>query len=169
MRLILPALCFLILPLCTCDRAPATADAEVATEETAAPTIAATGTDSLPTYPSIPFERLKHIFDNATYLDATFYELPISINQSETAQIQTTIAGISTQPIALAPTCKATGHIWFQIDGKNIEEADIYFGDRCVGYVWYENGKPAYSNALTEQGAAFYMNIFKSVNDQVGQ
>ena len=120
-------------------------------------------------YESMPFPRLKYIFENATYLDATFYELPISINQSEPDQIQATIAGVGSQPMNFEEDCKPIGHIWFQVNGQNVEEADIYFGGRCVGYVWYDDGKPAFSNALTEQGANFYLNIFQSVQQNAGQ
>ena len=114
--------------------------------------------------PSIDVTRLEYLFANATYMDATFYNLPISINQSELPQIQQTIATVSTESMIMAPNCQAVGHIWFQVNGKNVEEADIYFEPDCVGYVWYENGKPAYSNRMTQEGVNFYGNIFQQVN-----
>lgn len=117
------------------------------------------------TLPSIDVTRLEYLFTNATYMDATFYELPISINQSELPQIQQTIATVSTESMIMAPNCKAVGHIWFQVNGKNVEEADIYFEPDCVGYVWYENGKPAYSNRMTQEGVNFYGNIFQQVQN----
>ena len=120
-------------------------------------------------YESIEIARLENLFANATYMDATFYDLPVSINQSELPQIQSTLSGVSSEPMPLDPACKPLGHIWFQINGKNIEEADIYFQQECVGYVWYENGKPAYSNKLTREGMNFYANILQSVEQQTGQ
>lgn len=160
-------LCWLItLSLCTCDSAQKNdGDSSEIVEVPAG--AEATVTEN--SFPSIPFERLKYIFENATYMDATFYDMPISINQKELAQIQATIGGIGSQPMKSGPSCKPIGHIWFQIDGKNIEEADIYFQDPCVGYVWYDQGKPAFSNAMTEGGAAFYLNIFQSVEQNTGQ
>lgn len=121
------------------------------------------------TYPSIDLDRLVYLWENATYMDATFYTLPISINQSELAQIQQTIATVGQDPLVLPTSCKATGHIWFQVNGKNIEEADIYFSPGCVGYIWYEDGKPAYSNQMTEGGINFYNNIVNSVQPQGAQ
>lgn len=121
------------------------------------------------TLPSIPIERLEYLYTNATYMDATFYKMPVSINQSELPQIQSTLTGIGAEPMPLLAACEALGHIWFQVNGKNVEEADIYFQPECVGYVWYENGRPAYSNKLTESGLQFYSNIMQSVQQNTGQ
>ncbi|NJC25109.1 hypothetical protein [Neolewinella antarctica] len=148
--------------LCTCDRAHS-----VAQDETASPPTEVT--PEVVTYASLPYDRIKYIFEHATYLDATFYYRDISINQTELSQIQATLAGISPEPLVIAPGCRAIGHIWFQVDGVSVEEADIYFQDECVGYVWYEGGKPFYANSLTEGGANFYRNIFKSVDNRAGQ
>jgi len=115
------------------------------------------------TLPSIELSKLEYLFENATYMDATFYEIPVSINQSELPQIQQTLATVSTESMDLVPSCKAVGHIWFQVNGENVEEADIYFEADCIGYVWYKDGKPAYSNKMTVQGVNFYGNIFEQV------
>lgn len=154
----LASLLFIML-LCTCGPSP---NNDTPTTEPTAVTPATT----LSTFPSIPLERLQYIFENATYMDATFYNLPISINQSELQQIQATIGGIAESTMPLEAGCTAMGHIWFQVNGKNIEEADIFYNDKCVGYLWYENGKPAYSNMMTEAGFNFYANIFAQVQSQ---
>ena len=120
-------------------------------------------------YPSIDVTRLEYLFVNATYMDATFYDIPVSINQSELSQVQSTLGTISTEPMRIEPECKAVGHIWFQVNGKNIEEADIYFQAECAGYVWYEDGKPAYSNKMTQAGLNFYGNITQSVQENIPQ
>ncbi|MEO0733987.1 MAG: hypothetical protein AAFZ52_14210 [Bacteroidota bacterium] len=120
-------------------------------------------------HPSIDQERLLYLWDNATYMDATFYDLPISINQNNLDQIRSTIATVAAEPMPLPEGAKPLGHIWFQINGKNIEEADIYFQEDAVGYVWYENGQPTYSNRMTEDGVRFYNNIIQSVPGQQPQ
>jgi hypothetical protein len=153
----LSALLFLSL-LCTCGPSPEKgAEAETTADAAPAPTA---------TYPSIPVERLEHLFNNATYMDATFYTLPISMNQSEVAQIQSTLGTVAAEPAVVPAGASPIGHIWFQIDGKNIEEADIYFQSNIAAYVWYENGKPAYSNKLTQAGIEFYNNVISSVPPQ---
>lgn len=118
------------------------------------------------TMASIDVTKLEYLFENATYMDATFYNLPVSINQSALPQIQQTLATVSTEAMPLLATCQPVGHIWFQVNGVNVEEADIYFEADCVGYVWYENGQPAYSNKMTESGVNFYGNIFEQVKAQ---
>jgi len=155
------ALLFVSL-LCTCGPSPSKDTAERPAPATAPSTTSAAAVE----YPSIPLERLEYIFENATYMDATFYNLPISINQSERPQIQSTIASVAQATMPLEAGCKTVGHIWFQVNGKNIEEADIFYEEQCVGYLWYENGKPAYSNMMTEAGYNFYATIFAQVNGQ---
>ena len=149
--------------LCTCGSATSDAGQEADARAAAPQTAGAVN------YPSIPLDRLEYVFKESTYMDATFYDLPVSINQSERAQIQSTIGGISKEPMDLYPTCKPMGHIWFQVEGNNVEEADIYFAENCVGYVWYDNGQPTYSNRLTKEGANFYFNIIQSVQNKAGQ
>ncbi|TXF84023.1 hypothetical protein FUA23_21340 [Neolewinella aurantiaca] len=144
---------------CTCGPSPA----KETTAETTAP-VAQEGVS----YPVIDIARLEYLFDNATYMDATFYNLPVSINQSSLPQIRSTLGGIGADPATIAPNCSPAGHIWFQVNGKNVEEADIYFQQGCTAYVWYEDGKPAYSNQMTQSGAGFYQNIINSVKQQTG-
>ena len=105
------------------------------------------------------------LYEQATYLDATFYDLPVSINQNDPAQIRSSLTHIGEAPANLSPTCKPFGRVWFQIDGVNRQEADIYFADGCTYFVWFRDGKPAYSNAMTESGVAFYNNILRSLQD----
>lgn len=150
----------LITLFCTCGPSPE--------KETAADTPVVVAPQQGVSYPSINLDRLEYLYDNATYMDATFYNLPVSINQSSLDQIRTTLQGIGVDPATIAANCSPAGHIWFQVNGKNIEEADIYFQQGCVAYVWYENGKPAYSNQMTQGGAGFYQNIINSVKEQTG-
>jgi hypothetical protein len=149
----------LITLFCTCGPSPE--------KETAVETPVAVASQSV-SYSSISLDRLEYLYDNATYMDATFYNLPVSINQSSLEQIRTTLAGIGEAPATIAANCSPSGHIWFQVNGKNIEEADIYFQEGCVAYVWYENGKPAFGNEMTQNGIGFYQNIINSVKTQAG-
>ena len=152
-----------LLLLCTCDPAPKTPAQN--TTATAAPTSPATDYIS---YPSITVDRLEYLWENATYMDATFYRMPVSINQNELPQIRSTIQTVGQEPAELPRTCQPMGRIWFQVDGKNVEEAEIYFSDGCYGYVWMENGQAAYSNKMTQDGLEFYANIIRSVQQNTG-
>jgi hypothetical protein len=119
-------------------------------------------------YPPIPVEKLEYLFDNATYMDATFYQVPVSINQSTLEQIRSSLILIGSEAPTINPACKPIGHIWYQVNGVNVEEADIYLGDRCTYYIWYKDGQPAFANGLTAEGLEFYYNIMRSVQEQAG-
>ena len=129
------------------------------------PTEAAAAADP-PQLPPIPVDSLEFLWNNATYLDATFYELPVSINQNSVEQIRSSITYVAETPAHRRAACKPIGRIWFQVDGRNRQEADIHYGPGCNYYVWYVGGKPTYSNELTSYGTEFYANIFRSVQQQ---
>ncbi|PHI19408.1 hypothetical protein CEQ90_12880 [Lewinellaceae bacterium SD302] len=111
-------------------------------------------------YPSISIDRLEYLWNNADYMDVVFYELPISLNQSTQEQVRSTIAHISEKTPVINPACKSVGRLFFQVKGKNVEEAEIYFENGCTYYVWLENGKPAYANTITQAGIDFYNNVY---------
>lgn len=128
---------------------------------TAAPT---TGS----TYPSIPLARLEYLWENVTYMDVIFYNLPVSLNQSSRDNIRSTLAQIAESTPTINPECQSIGRIFFQVEGKNVETAEIYFQQGCTYYVWLENEMPAYANEMTEGGINFYNNIFKQVQEGTG-
>lgn len=114
-------------------------------------------------YPSISVDRLEYLWNNATYMDVVFYELPVSLNQSTPEQIRSTIAHISETPPVIDPNCKPVGRIFFQVAGDNVEEADIYFQNGCTFYLWLKDGKPTHANTFTKEGIDFYNNIYAQV------
>ena len=121
------------------------------------------------TYPSLPMDRFQYLWDNSNYSDATYYYLPISTNQSTQEQVRGSLSYVSTVTPVVPSSCKAIGHLWYQVNGENVEEADIYFSEGCTFYVWYENGQPTYANALTDEGIKFYNNIIASAAQQQQQ
>lgn len=152
---------FSISLLCHCNPNPAST-----ASQTPATTQPAADNTQGKSYPSIPIERLQYLWDNASYMDVVFYELPISMNQSSLASIRTTLAHIAEVTPTISPNCKSIGRIFFQVGPKNVETAEIYFQPGCTCYLWLENDKPVYANNMTEEGVAFYNNIFKSVQEQ---
>ncbi|MBC6994321.1 hypothetical protein QWY85_09640 [Neolewinella lacunae] len=144
----------LAITLCACN-------AKSAPETAAEPAPTAQATQA--SYPSIPAEKIAYLGENATYLDGIFYHLPISMNQDNLDQIRATLSTIAAEPATIPAGAKPIAHLWFQVNGKNVEEADLYFQDDIAAYVWYENGKPAYSNLMTVAGIDFYNSIINSV------
>lgn len=112
------------------------------------------------TYPSIPFELIKKLWDNCDYVDFVFYYSNFSMSQDAQNSIRGTIQHISKEPAAINPNCKAIGRVFFQIDGQNAAEADIHLAEGCAYYIFYKNGQKVYANKMTEVGLKFYQNIF---------
>lgn len=122
-----------------------------------------------PTYESIPVERLEYLFFNCDYIDYVFYQTNFSLSQSEKAAIQSTLAAIGADAPQIDPSCRPVGRIFFQVEGQNAAEADIYLAENCLYYVWMENGQPAYANMMTENAVQFYANVFQQVQQQSPQ
>lgn len=159
-KLLLPLFCLLLVSNCgdTSNVDAASAD------ETAPSTEVQNNTPTqMPEYPSISIDRLEHLWNNATYMDVVFYQLPVSLNQSDNAQIRSTIAGVGEKPPVINPNCQSIGRIFFQVGGENVEQAEIYFNEGCTYYVWLEDDQPAYANEMTDAAINFYNNIFQQV------
>ncbi len=134
-------------------------------------TTAAAGTENAgqATYPSISSETMKMLWDSCDYIDFIFYHTNFSMSQNQQPAIRTTISGVSTMPAVINAACQAVGRIFFQVDGVNAMEADIYLGPDCFYYVFLENGQYAYANYMTEEGRGFYQNMFNQIQQTTGQ
>ena len=114
-------------------------------------------------YPSIPLEDLVALYNECDFIDYVFYYTNFSVSQSEKSDIQTAIRYISEAPALINSKCKPQGRLFFQVNGENKMEADLYFEPDCTYYVFYKDGKPAYANQLMPGGIQFYNNIFTSI------
>ena len=117
--------------------------------------------ETLLSYPPLPLERLTMLWDSATAYDIVFNNLPISASQHERRDVQMSLTYVASESPQIDPACKPLGHVWFQAGANRGEEADLYFSMGCVYYLWYEDGRPAYANALTPAGVEFYNNILR--------
>ena len=115
-------------------------------------------------YPSISVDTLIKVFNEANYLDAIYYELPISMSQNEQSSIRQTLTFISDSPAIIFPDCEPIGRYFFQKDGEDMLVADFYFGNKCYAFVFMKDGKPRFGNKLTAEGKAYYEKIFKKFN-----
>lgn len=144
-----------------------TSENQDTTTETAATAPAAA--PQVTTYPSISQEKMMYLYNNCDYVDFVLYNTNFSMSQGEQAAIRTTLAGVSTDPAQLSSECKPVGRIFFQVEGVNVEEADIFFGEQCLSYVFLNDGKYAYGNQMTQSGLDFYQRIFSQVQTQQAQ
>lgn len=111
--------------------------------------------------PSIPQALAEKLFNQCDYIDYVFYTTNFSISQSERSGIQTAISHIATQPAAINPACKSMGRVFYQIDGENEAEADMYFQSGCTYLVFLVDGKPTYANQFTSDGIQYFNSIFQ--------
>lgn len=121
-------------------------------------------TTQVPTYPSIPADTIRALFNECDYIDYVFYYTNFSVSQKEKRDIQKAITYIASETPQFNPNCQPVGRIFFQVDGENRVEADLYFtpNQGCIYYLFYENGEPAYANRIMPAGIDFYTKIFQS-------
>jgi hypothetical protein len=138
--------------------------------QTKTPTTAAPTTTEAPTspYPSITQEKMMYLYDNCDYVDFVFYTTNFSMSQNTQAAIRTTLGTVSTTPAKVLSSCQPIGRVFFQVDGQNAAEADLFFGGACLYYLFLENGTYTYGNQLTEGGMGFYQKIFQQAAGQGG-
>ena len=121
------------------------------------------------TYPSITAEKMKYLYDNCDYIDFVFYNLDFSMSQDQRPAIIQTLRGVSTTPGRIDASCQPIGRVFFQVEGVNAVEADLFFGGVCLYYIFFEDGQYAYSNQMTQESAGFYQKIFTQVSTQGAQ
>lgn len=127
------------------------------------PTTTASGTPSAaPVYPSVPADTIRALFNACDYIDYVFYYTNFSVSQKEQRDIQTAISYIASETPEIGPNCKPVGRIFYQVDGENRLEADLYFSQGCMYYLFYQDGQPAYANRIMPAGIDFYTKIFQS-------
>ena len=112
------------------------------------------------TLPGIPFEIRNKLRNEVTFVDYTWFNLPISISQGVEDGVKTNVEFISEEVPSIIPsTCKPVAHKYFSINGEIYMDIDVYFSNGCFFYLFLENNKPKYANLITEQGINFYTQI----------
>lgn len=156
----LPLLLLVFLWSCNGDTTQKTPTVETPTTTTPVKT------KTTATYPAYPQNKLEYLFNQSDYIDYVFYELPMSMSLNEKGSVQYAISHVSTTPAQINPNCKSLGRIFYQLKGENIAEAEIVFNapEQCSYFIFYENGKKAYANQMTEDGIKYLQqNIMNAV------
>lgn len=137
-----------------------------AVETPAAPaTPTAAGDEETLSYPSLPIAQMQELFNQTDYIDFVFYYADFSMNQSNETSIKATLAHVSNEVPTVYPSCQPIGSIFYQSKGKELMQAELFYSDKCVYYIWLENGERKYANKMTPAGFQFYQQIFS----QTGQ
>ncbi len=122
-----------------------------------------------PLLPSISNDFMKMLWENTSYVDYTFYTLPMSMSFDNQPAIQNVLGHLEARPVALASTCKPTGRAFFQKDGEDLGVAEFYLHTDCRCFVFLKDGKPAHSNRIKDEGLEFYQNSIRQAVQQTQQ
>lgn len=117
--------------------------------------------------PTISNDKLQVAYDKANLMDIIFYNMPMSINQSEPAQLKSTLGLISPNKPKFKGTCTPLGRMFFYNGAETLLEAEVYYGGTCYYYKFYENGKVIGNNNMNMQGVNFFGNIIKQGESQM--
>ena len=118
-----------------------------------------------PVFEVLPEEMKIDLHNRCDYIDYIFRALPISASFGPNQGIAMNIDFISDQPVLnFSQNCKPIARKMFQSKANIILEADVVYGEGCMYYVFYINGKSSYASMMTQQGVNFYANIISSVN-----
>ena len=120
-----------------------------------------------PMLPSFPLEKLEYLWQYCDYIDYIFYELPISMSLDTKAAIQYSLSHVAQTTPPAMPQCKPVGRVFYQVDGENYAEADLYFSQGCTYFVFMEDQKPTYANYMTDEGIQYMNNNLAQVQNKI--
>lgn len=113
-------------------------------------------------YPSLPLDTLQMLWDQCDYIDYVFYYKDFSVSQNQKTDIQASIRHISEEVPAIQPDCQPIGRVFYQVQGENRLEAELYFNQGCTYFIFYEDGKKTYANAMMPAGIQFFNQIMST-------
>ena len=114
----------------------------------------------MPNKGGIPKEQVEVIINRCSHIDFNFTELSFSMNQSEKNAIIADMSYISPESVdAIPKTCRPMARKVYYGHGKVLLEADIYFNQECLYFVFIKDEKPIYANRMNQTGVTFYTNV----------
>lgn len=108
-------------------------------------------------------EQITALSGQADFVDFLFYNMNVSVSQSDKASISQTVGFFASQPRPATMNCPAIGRISFQSGGKIVREADIHFLKGGCGYFTIiENKIPVGTNLISETGLKFFETLIEN-------
>ena len=155
---------FLLIGLNSCDQSPSKAQS-VAAEHTPPPSTSSSNSNiTMRSSEGIPQEDVVKIATECTHIDFTFHELPISMNQSEKSAIIGDLSYISPETVSEIPgDCKPLARKVYWGPKGVIIEADIYFSQDCLYFVFIRNEERLFANRMNQNGITFYSGVLSQV------
>jgi len=122
-------------------------------------------------WPTLPMEILRVLVAECDYIDLIMYNPQFSMSVNKRNDVVASIQQISEAAVAHDPSGpqQPLGRMFFNAKGETLLEADLYLSPQSGYFVFYQDGKQAYANAMTEQGAAFYNQVLNQVRQGMPQ
>jgi|GEM_PF-851599 len=115
---------------------------------------------------SLPFlssQDVNTLYSQAEKADIIFYQLPISVSQDDPGSAKNSVLYIVPASPNITSQCEPVGRLSWNSNGVIVREADFYIGEGCNHFVFIENGKPVYKNAMSPEGVQFFQTIMSQV------
>ena len=118
--------------------------------------------------PGLDIQAYKNLIENCELIDYIFHDLPFSMSQDHRSSIVTNLQFISSSTVdQLNRDCKSTARIMYSVNGEIVTEAELYFSEGCIYFVFVKDEKPYAANLMTEKGIVFYNNIINQVKTSI--
>ncbi len=118
--------------------------------------------------PSIDISVLENLWENCDYVDYVYYDLPISASLDNKSSIQSSIKHIAENSAAKINGCKAIGRVFYQIEGENTLQGDIYFTKGCTYFLWLDSkGKYFAGNQMMDSAFKFFVSNIQAAMGKV--
>lgn len=124
---------------------------------------ASPGAVEVDTFPFLSSKDVNTLYSIADHVDVIFYKLPISVSQDDPASAKNTSLYISPASPRITSHCEPIGRLSWIADGKIIRDADFFIGEGCNYFVFIENGKPVYKNAMALEGVQYFQTIMSQI------
>lgn len=129
------------------------------TENTTTTTTPAPKAEQGQEFPSVELKVLENLWEKADFVDYVYYKLPISASLDNPKSIKSAIAHIAENPAVKSPNCKAIGRVFYQIEGENALQGDIFFSQGCTYFLWVDDkGKYYAGNQMMDSAIQFFQN-----------
>lgn len=110
--------------------------------------------------PGLPFDIRNKLMKEATAVDYSWNNLPLSMSMGIEDGLRQNISFISTEiPDVIPAYCRPVAHKYFSVGGDVYLDADVYLTEGCFFYVFVDGSKPIYANMITAEGINFYNQV----------
>jgi hypothetical protein len=116
------------------------------------------------TLPQMPKAVLQRLFDSCTLVDYTFFTLPFTISIDRPNDIRSSFRQVGVGKVTKKPECKTFAKVFYQIKGRIVMDADVYFSEGCTYFIYNIDGKPTYANPISTEGVSFYNQLIERAN-----